>query len=408
MTAIANCVITAKPNTAGYPTLSGTTNSNGVLSLPFNNTITYALTFTGTALGTMASFTPTKTSFTFYTLKNKGTKGIKVSGQSLPAGSTVFAAKQSLPVSIKSAPFTSWSPSTLFVNNKSSKTNLKMPASSVSVAQVSTAVATTLVVAGWFKAAISAGAHSKYTISKNSWAAIAAFSRGDAGGTGVKPNMFVNGLGKASAYDLSTNVWATKAAPLNNTSYPAVSHSGSDVYALGKVAGSKKALSKYIISKNSYTALADSLAVQGNTTSGLGASAGRLYTNFRKSTDNTESYDITTNAWAYKANGSSRNLYGWGIGKGVFYTDSGWSHPTHGASFTISKNSWKAAPAYTSAHYRNNGRGNGLVGSDLYIVGGDVSTNQTTKNLVYDTASRTFSTKASLGVVSGRAALAQL
>jgi hypothetical protein len=409
MTGIANCLVTATPNTPGFPTLSGTTNSEGVLSLPFNNTITYSLTFTGTALGTVSNFTPAKTTFTFYTLKNRGTKGIKVSGQSLAAGGTVFAAHQSLPVSIKSQPFVSWSPNALFTSPKASKTNLKMPSSSVSIAQISTAVASFLVTAGWFVSNGSVGAHSKYTVSANTWTSIPDVGRGSIGGAGVKPKFYVNGKGKASAYDISTKVWATLPSPLKNMPYPALAASGSIVYALGKSAGTNpKKLSKYLVSKNSYVQLKSSLANQGNTTSAMAASNGRLYTNYRQSSPYTQSFDIATSVWATKAVGESRNLDAWGIGKGVFYVNSGWSHPVHGSSYTISKNSWKAAPAYTTLHWRNQNRGNGLVGSNFYIIGGDTSANQTTHNVVYDVVSRTFSSKASLNAVAGRGALGQL
>ena len=411
MTAIANCLVTATPNTAGFPTLSGNTNASGVLSLPFNDTITYTLTFTGPALGKVSSFTPAKTTFTFYNLKNKGKKPVKISGQSLAAGGTVFAAHQSFPISIKSTPFVSWSPGTLFVAPKSSKTTLKMPTSSVSIAQVSTALPASLVVAGWFKTSTSAGAHSKYNIAANSWKAIPvqATQRGHVGGTAIKPKFFVVGALKNSVYDSSTNVWASEAAPTKSASYPAVSNFNGSVYVLGKPSGTgKQNLLKYDPTANSYKSLAVSLASTENTISAMGASNSHLYENYRFVSPYTQSYDIATNAWALKATGSSRNLDAWGIGKGVFYVNSGWSKPTHGASYVISKNSWKAAPTYTNSHWRNNDRGNGLVGSNFYIIGGDVATNQTTDNVVYDTASRTFSSKAALGVVTGRAALGQL
>ncbi|MEM3862256.1 MAG: hypothetical protein QW203_07235, partial [Thermoplasmatales archaeon] len=64
-TPISGVLVTAVPNVFGYPTLSGYTDSNGIVSLPMNLKITYKLTFSGPAIGTIPVFQPANAIITF-------------------------------------------------------------------------------------------------------------------------------------------------------------------------------------------------------------------------------------------------------------------------------------------------------------------------------------------------------
>jgi hypothetical protein len=136
---IANTLVTATPLTPGFPTVSGYTNSNGQVTFALTPTISYTLTFSGPAIRKVTSFTPANSTFTLYTVKNKGTLALSISGQKLSGVKSVYAFHGSIPVRALGV-FSACRPGTHFKNSKAKSTSLVMPQSNVSISYLGTMI----------------------------------------------------------------------------------------------------------------------------------------------------------------------------------------------------------------------------------------------------------------------------
>ena len=237
-TPIANALVTATPANNVFPTVSGYTNSAGQVPLPLQSSVTYALTFSGPAVGKISNFKPSIATFTLYTCKNKGTLSMSISGQKLGGGKSVYAFHGSIPVKALKT-FYSWKPSTLFKNAKAGSTSAKMPVSDVSVSYVSkTPVTSKLYAVDGFASLVSNHA---YDPSTNTWSTKAndLTGRSDLAAGGIKSKLYaVDGSGSAGvtavnhAYDPSTNTWSTKASDTTKRRYLAAGVIASKLYAV--------------------------------------------------------------------------------------------------------------------------------------------------------------------------------
>ena len=215
MPSIANALVTATPLTAGYPTLSGYTNSSGQVTLALTPSLTYTLTFSGPAVGKVSNFAPLNTTFTLYTVKNKGTLSMSISKQKLSGGKSVYAFHGSIPVKALKT-FLSWKPSTLFKNAKAGSTSVKMPVSDVSVSYVS--LTKLLHAVDGYHAGVHTATNNAYDPVTNTWTAKANdLSQRAALAAGVINSTLyaVDGFrANNNAYDPSTNTWTAKANDL--------------------------------------------------------------------------------------------------------------------------------------------------------------------------------------------------
>jgi hypothetical protein len=415
MAGIANALITATPNVAGYPTLSGYTNSNGQVTLPLNKTITYTISFSGPAVGKLSNFTPvSKTVFTLYTVKNKGTLSMSISGQKLSGGKSVYA-------------FAAWQPATLFKNNKAKSTSLVMHSSSVAVSYRSK-IPPAYVVDG-YNGAYLAENH-VYNPATNSWTSKASDTtkRAYIAGAGLSSKVFAIGGSNASngtlqsthAYDPSTNTWSA----LANTGAHGAKFAGTALFrhATGGKSlinvgfGNKPAgvsgsfvdqwrIFTFTYSKNSWVELHSygsgnrranlAAAAVGNTgyyVGGGGASAKIFNTVFTADAiGNTygtaAAYPHGVSAEAVAANGTSLL-----VAAGQSGANSGTSRALtkFAARYRASKNSWAQIASYVKA-LRNPAF---AFDSSFYVFGG-YSTTYTNTTAVYDEATNTWSVVAS-------------
>ena len=221
---IANALVTATPEISGLPTVSGYTDSRGQIALPLYVTAAYTLTFSGVAIGNVAHFIPTNKSFTLYTIKNKGTKGLIINGQSLAPGNTVYGNAQSLDVKPSATPFKSWAPGSLFKSKSKSQTQLIMPSRDVSISFTGNVAKLLYAVDGSHSGVIAN--NNAYDPSTNTWTAKAndLTARADLAAGVIGSLLYVvDGDSSAStinhAYDPSTNTWTAKANDLTARSF---------------------------------------------------------------------------------------------------------------------------------------------------------------------------------------------
>jgi hypothetical protein len=224
---IANALVTVIPNVSGLPTLSGYTNSDGQITFSLYATVSYKVKFSGPAIGN-TTISPASTTLTFHALKNKGTLGISVSGQTLSAGKSVFAYQGDIPI-VAHIPsgkkFSKWSPSSLVKASLSEQTTLVMPTASTSLSAILKSIPPMLYVVDGYNAGALA-TNDAYDISTNTWTAKASDTIARyhlaAGVIGSKLYAVDGTDGSAlnHAYDPSTNTWSTKASDLKARNAP--------------------------------------------------------------------------------------------------------------------------------------------------------------------------------------------
>ena len=308
MAPIPNALVTA--SAPGIPTLSGYTNANGQVALPMNPSVTYNLTFSGTAVGKVANFKPAVTTFTLYNVKNKGAKSFSLSGQKIAAGKSVYAYHGTLPIKTTQA-FSKWQPAKYFKNSKSKSTSLIMPQSNISVSFVS-AVKKMYVVDGGTSSS-PFNNNNAYDPSTNTWSV----KTGDttarrhlaAGVIGSKlyaiDGYFASDLKINHAYDPSTNTWSTKASDTTARYGIAAGVIGSKLYAVdGWVTGVTGTNHAYDPSTNTWSTKAADVTNRYFPSAGVIGSKLYAVDGFSGSSatlSNNNAYDPSTNTWSTKA-----------------------------------------------------------------------------------------------------------
>ncbi len=341
MVGIANALVTATPQQAGLPTVSGYTNSSGQVTLPLVATSKYNLQFSGPAIGKVSDFVPANTTFTLYTVKNKGTKSLSLSGNKLTGGKSLYAFKGSFLVKALQT-FGSWQPSGLFKNYKAKSTSLIMPSSNISINYVSTALTSFLTFDGYN------GAY----------------------------------LANTDKYDPSTNTWSAKASDTTARFGIMAGRVGSFVYVVGGYDGTVLAVNhRYGIATNSWVDETPDLSATYGVAGGVIASI--LYATFGYDTHvlkTNNAYDPSTNTWSAKANYNltAGAYYApaawpaqsrlWIMGGDVYVSTSFKFYGYSNYSYNPSTNLWKEWPIW------ENPGGSypalGAVGSYLYHYGG--------------------------------------
>ena len=312
MPSIANALVTATPLTAGYPTLSGYTNSSGQVALALTPSLTYTLTFSGPAVGKVSNFAPSNTTFTLYTVKNKGTLSMSISKQKLSGGKSVYAFHGSVPVKALK-PFLSWKPGTLFKKAKASSTSLIMPTSDVSVSYTAKAVVAKLYAVDGKNGSGFLAINHAYDLSTNTWSTKASDTSvrsQPAAGVIASKLYAVDGLVHTTcltinhAYDPSTNTWSTKASDPAKRSALAAGVIASKLYAVDGYNGAYLANNNaYDPSTNTWSTKASDTQIRYKLAAGViksklyavdGANPSSLAIN--------HAYDPSTNTWSTKTN----------------------------------------------------------------------------------------------------------
>ena len=354
MAPIPNALVTA--SAPGIPTLSGYTNANGQVALPMNPSVTYNLTFSGTAVGKVANFKPAVTTFTLYNVKNKGAKSFSLSGQKIAAGKSVYAYHGTLPIKTTQA-FSKWQPAKYFKNSKSKSTSLIMPQSNISVSFVS-------------------AVKKMYVVD---------------GGTSSSP------FNNNNAYDPSTNTWSVKTGDTTARRHLAAGVIGSKLYAIDGF--------QTLNSNHAYDPSTNTWSTKASDTTGrynlsIGVIGSKLYAVDGHSavagfTKINHAYDPSTNTWSTKASDTTAR---YGIAAGVIgsklYAVDGWVTGVTGTNhaYDPSTNTWSTKAADVTNRYFPSA---GVIGSKLYAVDGFSGSSATlSNNNAYDPSTNTWSTKA--------------
>ena len=431
-TPIPSALVTAIPTTAGFPTLSGYTASDGTASLPLSDHTAYTLQFSGGSPGTMGAisnfFPPHNASYTLYKLKNVSPSTVPTSvypvfkygntEAGLGRGNSTYAVVGSYPVSIpagKGPNFKSYKPGSLFGNPTARSTTFRMPAADTNISVVSTppAKASKLVAA---QGAITAILTSTYSTGTNTWSsrALPTNPRSDLSGQAVGSSLYtVDGKGPGalpgtattSAFDNVTNTWGGRASDLHSRRAETANRIGKQIYAVAGLAfpGGVSTIIAYnhVYSTvaNSWKAKASAPKARSNPFAGAIDSVMYVVGGFDKTlTSVNQAYQVTTDTWSSKAHDlAARANAGADVIASVLYAVGGRStgapQITLTTSYKPTTNTWTtktALPVKTSALGARAQAGN------LYAVGGgNTSIGLTGANYAYDPATNTWSQKAS-------------
>lgn len=417
-TPITSGLVTAIPILPGYPTVSGGPNSNGKVELPLSPSTNYNLEFTDSISGYVPNFSPSNASFTFYKLKNKGSKTsfsihYPTTFTKLAPGRSgyVLPGSYSITLTFLYSNFKSWKPGSRFTNPTARSTTFVMPAADTSISAFSQAhvVSTLFVTNGSSHALSSVGlsALTSYKSSKNSWKSKAkAPTRRFRLAGGVAGGNFYVVCGEHSLplktnqqYDPTTDLWATKASALTATWGLVAGALKSELYAVDGSAGPNNQL--YKVSKNSWVAKRSDLTSRESLAAGVIGSqvyaTDGLHIKTVTRVANNNVYNTASNAWTAKASDTTgRSGVVAAVAKSKYYVFDGFSATSGSLDlnhvYIPSGNSWITKQPDPTIRRRG---GAATLGSTVFVFDGSSKTaGALAINNAYDPASDTWSTKA--------------
>lgn len=333
-TPIVDALVTAYPTQPGFPTLSGSTDSSGKVSLALSNQTAYNFQFTSGAIGAVSGvFPPSDHTYTLYRLKNTTASTVPISVYpvfkylntqvGVSRGTSQFALPGNYSVSIpagRGANFKSYKPGSLFDAPTKRSTIFKMPARDVSISVISTVTPVQKLRLN----AIGGGLTStdspttQYSSSANSWTSklVDPTPREDYAGRGIGNVVYaIDGEAAGAAetahnhgYSVPANTWSILASDLDIRRAESASVVGKSIYVidgLTTIAGASKRIAynhKFNTTSNGWTKKTSDTLARSNPVAGAVASVVYVAGGFTGVlTSSTTAYDVGTNTWSGRA-----------------------------------------------------------------------------------------------------------